>query len=463
MTITIDDVSARPGPRYRALADSLETAIRTARYAPGARLPPQRDLAHALDVTVGTVGRAYGLLLQRGLVRGEVGRGTFVQEPGRRDADVLGHSSGEPGRRHDLTVNRPVAVPAHARVFEVLGSIAADGQRLGHLLTYPPHNGHLEHRLSLARWLAGFAGPIDPEQILPTLGTQNGMAVALAATTRPGDTVLMESVAYPSNHGLAGRLGLKVEPVEMDAEGALPESIEAHCRQHRPMAIVLSPDLHNPTFATASAARREAIVAVARRHDLQIVEDAVYAPVAGTGLPPLRNLAPERTHLVTSISKFLAPGLRMGCVVAPPDRLHKVVAAQAQLSLGVSPLVAETFARLEAEGIVAEAIRQQREALAHRRAVAEAALHGLAVTSHPNALHVLLDLPAGQDAVGTAQRLAAIGLRTTPFSAFVFGRGASRAALRLSLGGAADEAMLAAALAALRDHVSTGLEAPPVI
>ncbi|MCB1993612.1 MAG: GntR family transcriptional regulator, partial [Geminicoccaceae bacterium] len=76
MTITIDDVSARPGPRYRALADSLETAIRTARYAPGARLPPQRDLAHALDVTVGTVGRAYGLLLQRGLVRGEVGRGT---------------------------------------------------------------------------------------------------------------------------------------------------------------------------------------------------------------------------------------------------------------------------------------------------------------------------------------------------------------------------------------------------
>lgn len=463
MTITIDDVSARPGPRYRALADSLETAIRTARYAPGARLPPQRDLAHALDVTVGTVGRAYGLLLQRGLVRGEVGRGTFVQEPGRRDAEVLGHVPPEPGRRHDLSVNRPVAVPAQARVFEVLGSIAADGQRLAHLLTYPPHNGHLEHRLGLARWLAGFAGSIDPEQILPTLGTQNGMAVALAAVTRPGDALLMETVAYPSNHGLAGRLGLKVEPVAMDAEGALPESIDAQCRQHRPTAIVLSPDLHNPTFATASAARREAIVAVARRHDLQIVEDAVYAPVADTGLPTLRSLAPERTHLVTSISKFLAPGLRMGCVAAPPDRLHKVVAAQAQLSLGVSPIIAETFARLEAEGIVAEAILQQREALAHRRAVALAALRGLAVTSQANALHVLLDLPTGQDAVGTAQRLAAIGLRTTPFSAFVIGRGAARPALRLSLGGAADEATLATALEALREHVSAGLDAPPVI
>lgn len=463
MTITIDDMAARPGPRYRALADSLEAAIRRAELGPGDRLPPQRDLAHALDVTVGTVGRAYGLLLQRGLARGEVGRGTFVQEPGRRDADPLGHASPAPGRGHDLAVNRPVAVPAHDQVFRIIEAIGRDGRLLAELLTYPPHAGRLEHRRALARWLETFAGPIDPAQVLPCLGTQNGMAVALAAVTRPGDILLMEAVAYPSNLGLAGRLGLKVEPVAMDAEGALPESIEAVCRQHRPTAIVLSPDLHNPTFATASVDRREAIAAVARRHDLQIIEDAVYAPVAGTGLPLLRGLAPERTHLVTSISKFLAPGLRVGCVVAPPDRLHKVVTAQAHLSLGVPPLIAETFARLEADGTLALAMDQQRAALERRRAVALEALHGLPVTSGTNALHVLLDLPAGHDATATARQLEAVGLRTTPFAAFTIGRGQIRPALRLSLGGAIDEADLASALTSLREHVTLGLEAPPVI
>ncbi len=462
MTIAAADLASRPGPRYRALADCLEAAIQEQRLGPGERLPPQRDLAYALDVTVGTVGRAYTLLLQRGLVKGEVGRGTFVLDPGDRASWPVPLAG--PSLEHDLAVNRPVAVPAEAHVFRLLREIAGEAGTLSALLTYPPYTGLPAHRVALARWLEGFAGPVEPGCILPAQGTQNGMAAALAAVTRPGDTILMEALAYASNHGLATRLGLKVEPVAMDAEGAMPESVDAHARQHRPAAIILSPDLQNPTLATASAPRREALVAAARRHDMVIIEDAVYAPVAATGLPALRSLAPEHTLFVTSISKFLAPGLRFGCVVAPARRMPQLVSAQAHLAVGVSPLIAETVARLEAAGILEEALGQQRAALARRRTAALAALDGLRVESRVNALHVLLELPAGLEPATTVLRLAEAGIHTTPLNVFAVGRSTLPPTLRLSMGGEPDEASLARCLGRLREIVLSDAPAlPPVI
>jgi DNA-binding transcriptional MocR family regulator len=461
MSVSPSDLASRPGPRYRALADCLEASIRSAALQPGDRLPPQRDLAYDLSVTVGTVGRAYGLLLQRGLVRGEVGRGTYVLEPGDRPAMPAPLAAPTPA--HDLAVNRPVAVPAQSEVFRILGEIASEATGLTPLLTYPPYSGHEAHRRALADWLAGFAGPVEPARILPCQGTQNGMAAALAAVTRPGDSLLVEALSYASNQGLAMRLGLKLLPVTADAEGALPESIEMLCRAHRPTAIVLSPDVQNPTLATASVARREAIIALARRHDLAIIEDAVYAPVAATGLPSFLALAAERTLLVTSTSKFLAPGLRIGCVAAPPGRMAALIGAQAHLAVGVSPLIAETFARLQRQGVLAEALGQQRAALVRRREVALRVLNGFTVSSRENALHVLLDLPEGLEVAGTVLRLANVGIHTTPLSVFAVGRTPVSPTLRLSLGAEPDEASLERCLITLRNHLGEQTPNHPVI
>ncbi len=466
MTISAAELASHPGPRYQALADCLARAIEDARLKPGERLPAQRDLAYDLEVTVGTVGRAYAVLLKRGLAKGEVGRGTFVLDPGRSTTiPEPRHLSiwGEPRPAHDLAVNRPVPVPVQAQVFRILGEIAAQGATLAGLLTYPPYAGLPAHRAALANWLETFAGPVDPSCVLPAQGTQNGMAVALAAVTRPGDTVLMEALTYASNHGLAGRLGLDVQPIAMDDEGAVPSSLDAQARQHRPTAVILSPDLQNPTLATASLARREALIAVIRAHDLALVEDAVYTPVAATGLPSLRALAPDLTLLVTSISKFLAPGLRLGCVAAPASRMKQLVAAQAHLAVGVSPLIVETVARLIAAGVLEEALEQQRTALVSRRQVALEALAGLEVSSKANALHVLLQLPAGIDAASTLLQLANAGIQTTPLDVFAVGRVTSPPTLRLSLGAMPDEASLAACLHTVRQIVLGEHTVQPVI
>ena len=466
MTVSAAELASRPGPRYQALADCLAGAIEDARLKPGERLPAQRDLAYDLDVTVGTVGRAYAVLLKRGLVKGEVGRGTFVLDPDRGTTiPEPQHLSiwGAPRPAHDLAVNRPVPVPAQAEVFRILGEIAAQGSTLVGLLTYPPYAGLEPHRTALASWLRTFAGPVEGDCVLPAQGTQNGMAMALAAVTRPGDTILMEALTYASNHGLAGRLGLEIQPIAMDEEGATPESLDALARQHRPTAVVLSPDLQNPTLATASLERREALIATIRRHSIVLIEDAVYTPVAATGLPSLRALAPDDTLLVTSISKFLAPGLRLGCVAAPAARMPQLVAAQAHLAVGVSPLIVETVARLIAAGVLEEALAQQRAALHSRRQVALEVLAGLGITSRINALHVLLELPAGADTATTLLHLANAAIQTTPLDVFAVGRTTTPPTLRLSLGAIKDEAGLAACLRMVRQIVHGTHTAQPVI
>jgi DNA-binding transcriptional MocR family regulator len=185
--------------------------------------------------------------------------------------------------------------------------------------------------------------------------------------------------------------------------------------------------------------------------------------VAATGLPTLRSLAPERTLMVTSISKFLAPGLRFGGIVAPPGWMPQLVAAQAHLTVGVSPLIAETFARLEAAGVLAEALDQQRAALVGRRAAALRALDGLAVKSRENALHLLLELPAGLDAAATVRHLAELGIHTTPLDVFAVGRTATAPTLRLSLGAEPDETSLSRCLTRLRGALGGAFTAQPVI
>jgi DNA-binding transcriptional MocR family regulator len=185
--------------------------------------------------------------------------------------------------------------------------------------------------------------------------------------------------------------------------------------------------------------------------------------VAATGLPSLRALAPDCTLLVTSISKFLAPGLRLGCVAAPASRMKQLVAAQAHLAVGVSPLIVETVARLIAAGLLEEALAQQRKALVSRRQVALEALAGLEVSSKVNALHVLLELPAGADAASTLLQLANAGIQTTPLDVFAVGRVTSPPTLRLSLGAMPDEASLAVCLHTVRQIVQGAHTAQPVI
>src|SRR5690606_3614831 len=183
-----------------------------------------------------------------------------------------------------------------------------------------------------------------------TGGAHQAIVVAFAALARPGERVLVEALTYAGVCHVAERFGARLHGLPMDDEGLLPDALDAACRADRARLLFVNPTAHNPTTATMSPARREAIAALARTHDLIVIEDDVYGRLPERRPPPLAALAPERTVYLGSAAKSVAPGLRLGALHCPPHLLSPLADAQHDLFLTCPPLMAELFAELVRDG-----------------------------------------------------------------------------------------------------------------
>lgn len=309
------------GPKYLALARALREAIRVEVLAEGTQLPTVRDLAWRLAVTPGTVSRAYQIATQEGLLEATVGRGTFVaaRTPrlGPTQPLFLERDPGVAQGRVDLRTPQLPDVGQGAAFAAALRRMA-DGMGAD-WLDYTSQSGEAPLREAVCGWLADrVIGPLDADQVMLTHGGQNAIGLVLSICLR-GDrpVVLTEDLSYPGFRYAARLARAEVVGVEMDDEGMRPDALEAACRRHGPQVLCLTPDTQNPTTARMSAARRADIVAIARRFDLQVIEDECYSPWAANAEAALRALAPERVWYVGSLSKSISAALRFGYVVCP--------------------------------------------------------------------------------------------------------------------------------------------------
>jgi DNA-binding transcriptional MocR family regulator len=444
MTIWAPDLSTRPGPRYRALAEAIAEDIGDGTLPAGGRLPPQRELAWRLGVTTGTVTRAYALVAQRGLVTGEVGRGTYVRDGSALPGRVNPAADGAQGTI-SLTINAPPDPGYRSLLAQALAELTA-GSGLDGLLPYTPKPGYADHRAAAASWLDRFGLDAEPEQVLITGGAHQAIVAALAGLTRPGDAVLIEQLTYAGTCHVAERLGLHLEGLALDEEGLVPEALDAAARTSRARLLFTNPTVHNPTTATMPLARREAIVALARRHDLIVIEDDVYGHLPEQRAPALATLAPERTVYLTSASKSVAPGLRCGMLLAPAALVPPIADAQHDLFLVCPPLMAELFARWVADGTADRLAEHQRAEAKARQAIAREVLAGHAFQTAPTSYHLWLPLPAPWRTAELMAALAERGVAVEPGSAFAADPAKAPHAVRCSLSGAADRTRLAKAL-----------------
>ncbi|MEM8729483.1 MAG: PLP-dependent aminotransferase family protein [Pseudomonadota bacterium] len=316
------------GPKYEKVATKIRDQISGGGLVPGAKLPPVRDLAYKLGITPGTVARAYTLLTDEGLLNGEVGRGTFVADPTSASAlawtdtdpleiDAIAHNSGY-SDSSDVNLFSPhlPSVGQSRLLKDLLMQIATDPP--SGLMHYPSHSGSRPAREAVARWLSEAPiGTVRPDDVVLTNGGQNAISLILQTVLRGRrPVVLVEELAYPGFRRAAELLRAEVVPVAMDQDGLIPEAVEAAARGCDAQVLCTSPEIHNPTLSTTPLARRQALAAVARRHDLQIIEDDCYH-LRQAATPSYRVLAPERSWYVSSISKSLTPALRVGFAVAP--------------------------------------------------------------------------------------------------------------------------------------------------
>ncbi len=409
---------------------------------PGTRLPPQRTLAFRLGVTLGTVSRAYLEAERRGLVRGEVGRGTFVRA--RTAEDGFAAPTAGAGVI-DLSLNRPPLGGTASELAATLAHLSRQND-LGALLAYQSDMGLLSQREAAAEWLGAARVAAAPERIAITCGAQHGLLVSLAAATRPGDTLLVEALTFPGIKPIAARLGVALQAVACDRDGLLPEALAALCRDGRPKALFTMPTLHNPTTATLPAERRRAVVEIARRHDLTIIEDDIYGFLVGDAPEPLAALAPERVIYVTSLSKCMAAGLRVGYVASPEALVPRLAAAVRATLWMAPPLMGEIAARWIRDGTgrrLAEARRRDAE---RRQTLAARHLAGFAMESHPASFHLWLHLPEPWRWSDFAAAAELRGVRVTPPDLFVTGRATAPHAVRLCLAAVESEAHLETAL-----------------
>src|SRR5262249_3280720 len=349
MTIWQPDLNSVSGPRYLAIVDALASDPDNGKLRAGDRLPTHRDLAYKLGITVGTVTRAYAEAERRGLIKGEVGRGTYIRDRSGKSASphtqefVFGDSV------IDLSMNFPARPDGDAVLARGLQEMAAEGS-LGYLLDYHPYRGRPDHRAAGAAWVKAQGLNVSPDQIVITMGGQHGMAVLLGTLAGPGDVVLTEAVTYPGIKALADLLRFELVGLGMDSQGILPEEFEKACRSDRPRALFCMPTLQNPSGAHMPEERRREIAAIARRHGVPILEDDIYGFLVKAGPAPLVTHAPELGFYLASLSKAIAPGLRIGYAPIPPEFVQRVSRSVRATTIMASPPMAELASRWVADG-----------------------------------------------------------------------------------------------------------------
>lgn len=325
--------------RYQSLAHETEKLITDGILRPGDRLPSVRQVCRTHAISPVTVTQAYYLLESRGLIEARPKSGYFVRSR-------LGQRLEEPAMSQPLgdstalqvsdfifqilnSVKDPSVVPLGSSFpspflfpLDKLGRFLCQAARrfdpLSTLTDLPPGNDELRRQIVL-RYLSRGAA-ISTEEIVVTSGAMEGINLCLQAVTQPGDLIAIESPTFYAGLQASERLGLKViEIPSHPREGISLQALADALRQHPIKACLLMLNFGNPTGSAVSEARKRDLIDLLARHDVPLIEDDVYNELYFGPQPPLCSKSLARAdHVmhVSSFSKCLAPGYRLGWVAA---------------------------------------------------------------------------------------------------------------------------------------------------
>ena len=378
-----------PAALYQQIVEQIKDRIADGRFPAGARLPTVRQLAADLGVTRLTVQSAYSDLQSAGWVESTVGRGTYVSQ------SVQGHSFGQ-GMTAPLTadavindilqINQIVGLRSMAsaspdpRLFpaeEFWGALLAQQAHLLTLVTYGSSQGDPQLRVEISRDLTERAIDATPAEVLVTNGVTQGLTLIAEAVAQPGDCVLVEQPTYLGLLHTLKAHGVQPIGVAMDQEGPVLADLERAILRHRPRFFYTVPTFQNPTGRCMSLTRRSDLLDLAANHGLLLVEDDIYGRIAydePAPLPLAANPGNAQVAYVTSYSKTLMPGLRLGCIVPPPRWADRLLSLRRAADLCSPPLMQRTLAEFLRHGGLKRHLRRVLPIYRERRNALVAAL-----------------------------------------------------------------------------------------
>jgi DNA-binding transcriptional MocR family regulator len=434
---------------FRKIATEIAADIAAGRLRPGDRLPPQRQFAYDRGIAPSTAGRVYAELVRRGIVAGEVGRGTFVRATTAPPRLALAEPS---LGRIDMETNYPILPDQHRLMAPALAVLASRPDAFDAAIRASGPKGTASIRAVAAAALATGDWRPAPDSLLFAGNGRQALAAAFSALVPVGEPIGFEALTYPVARAIAAKLGIVAVPLAMDAEGVRPDAIEAAHRARTLRAIYLQPTLHNPLGTTMSAQRRRDLAhLLARLGGPIVVEDRVYAFLEETAPAPLAHFAPSHVIVVDSLSKRISPGLTLGFLSAPEQLVAALRRALVTGAWSAPGFALEIGARWLSDGTVAALEKAKRADARTRQALAASVLAACKIRANPAAYHLLLDLPRRWRADAYVLAAERQGIAITPASAFAAAASSAPNAVRLALGSPTLEALATSlhALAAL--------------
>ncbi|MDX2681833.1 MocR-like pyridoxine biosynthesis transcription factor PdxR [Streptomyces sp. NY05-11A] len=440
--VLLPAASAPARARGRALQAALRDAVRSGRLVQGTRLPSSRDLAADLGVSRGLVTEAYEQLTAEGYLRSGRGAGTWVggavraARPRARD-----HAPRTPGARVDFVPGTPdlSLFPRAAWAAAQRGVLA---ELPHHELGYPDPRGLPRLRTALAELLARRRDVVaDPERLVVVSGVAQATALlGLALHARGLAAIGVEDPGSPQHSALYAAAGVTAVPLPLDAEGPALETLWSSGVR----AVVTTPAHQFPTGIAYSARRRTELLDWARNVDGFVLEDDYDGDFRYDRAPvgALQGLDPERVAYTGSVSKSLAPGLRLGWLLVPETLAEEVVERKRTMDLGHPALDQALFARFVERGDYDRQLRRCQRAYRERRDALVGALQehfpGAWVSGIAAGLHVIAGLPLRYGpAERFLERVAAAGVEVRALSAYTHARAGAEdgaAEVRLVLG-----------------------------
>jgi 2-aminoadipate transaminase len=376
-------------PLYGHLVSLLESAISRGDLPSGARVPPERTLAQRLRISRTTVVSAYRELESRGLLRGYVGRGTFVcaaPDPTGAPFAWRGKIAAAALRTSDSILRDTIRHSSNAKVLSLAAGepaidcfpVDAFQQAIDHVIKGESHavwrHGPTEGQPALREAIAERFG-VPAESILILSGAQQGLDLLARCLVDPGDAVIVDRPGYLGAIQSFRAAGAKL--IGWDVARADMDELEDVLVRYRPKLIYTNPTFENPTGVTLPIRARRELLKLAERYRVPIVEDATYRELYFSEAPPpsLRELDAQNIVIhLNSFSKVLAPGLRLGWLSAAPSIIDQIAIIKQRLDPHTQNLVQFALARLIREGSFDRHLRTLRAEHARRCSMMIAAL-----------------------------------------------------------------------------------------
>jgi DNA-binding transcriptional MocR family regulator len=448
--------TATPDNKVEALTSRIAQAIEQGGLQPGTRLRSIRDCAAKEGLARNTVVEAYNRLLARGYAESRAGSGYYVRA-------VAGHLAAPPAphvtEAVDLVSLLREQLEQHYEVRVGDGRPPAawmEGSELGrHLrlarsgaITDIDHGygtpwGYLPLRETIARQLNERMIHVNATQVLLTQGANHALDLITRQLLAPGDTVMVDSPGY---YPLFGKLKLgKVNMVGAPrlADGPDLDAMQTLVETHRPKVYFTQSLAHNPTGGSISLPKAHKLLQLATRFNFLIVEDDPFADLLPASAPRLAALDQlERVIYVSSYSKTLSAGLRVGYIAAAPDRINALCDLKMVTVVSTSDFVERVVYQLIATGQYRRHLARLKMRLDEALTLSLKTLGRLgvaALTDQPGGYYLWLQLPPHIDEIELARKAAAKGIFLAPGAVFYPDRNNARPALRVNVAYATDE------------------------